>query len=65
MRFGWGFGWGLSAFGPRLGLCLVGGGHVIEHGPLPMKIGKTGILAAAVAVFGLQRQHCREALSVL
>ena len=23
--------------GPRLGLYLVGGGHVIEHGPLPMK----------------------------
>ena len=33
MRFGWGFGWGLSAFGPRLGLCLVGGGHVVELGP--------------------------------
>ena len=27
----------LSAFGPRLGLYLVDEGHVIEHGPLPMK----------------------------
>jgi hypothetical protein len=59
--------------GPRLGLRLVGKGHVVWLGPRfgfggrfhRRKFGETRFLAAAAAVFGLQRQRYRGALSVL
>jgi hypothetical protein len=62
----------LPAFWPRLGLRWVGGVHVVGFGPrfglgvwfCRRKFGEMRILAAAAVVFGLQRQHCRVALSV-